>query len=249
MTDAFANAQRPAVIVGGAALKAQGGQGATLALVKSLNLVRDGWNGFNVLHTVAARTGGLMLGYAQAGGMASLAEKAPKLMLLLGADEMDFAPFESSFKVYLGHHGDRGAHAADVILPGAAYSEKHGIHVNLEGRVQYSEKAVDPPGDAREDWSILRALSDVLGKQAAVRQLRRASRAGCSPIIRNSRSPAWSPSTGRRRRSTPRWPTAARSLTRSRTSTSPTRSPAPRRRCSAARPSCSTAQDFAEAAE
>ncbi len=162
-TDAFTNAQRPAVIVGGAALKAQGGQGATLALVKSLNLVRDGWNGFNVLHTVAARTGGLMLGYAQAGGMASLAEKAPRLMLLLGADEMDFAPFEKSFKVYLGHHGDRGAHAADVILPGAAYSEKHGIHVNLEGRVQFSEKAVDPPGDAREDWSILRALSDVLG--------------------------------------------------------------------------------------
>ena len=108
MTEAFAKAERPAVIVGGAALKAQGGQGATLGLAQSLNLVRDGWNGFNVLHTVAARTGGLMLGYAQPGGMASLAEKAPKLMLLLGADEMDFAPFEHSFKVYLGHHGDRG---------------------------------------------------------------------------------------------------------------------------------------------
>jgi len=162
VTDAFGKAERPAVIVGGAALK--GGQGATLALATSLNLIRDGWNGYNVLHTVAARTGGLMLGWAQAGGMASLAEKAPKVMLLLGADEMDFAPFESSFKVYLGHHGDRGAHAADVILPGAAYSEKHGIQVNLEGRVQFSEKAVDPPGDAREDWSILRALSQVIGK-------------------------------------------------------------------------------------
>ncbi|MGE3420319.1 MAG: NADH-quinone oxidoreductase subunit NuoG [Bradyrhizobium sp.] len=164
VTDAFAKAERPAVIVGGAALKAQGGQGATLALAKSLNLVREGWNGFNVLHTVAARTGGLMLGYAHPGGMASLAEKAPRIMLLLGADEMDFAPFENSFKIYLGHHGDRGAHAADVILPTAAYSEKHGIHVNLEGRVQYSEKAADPPGDAREDWSILRALSQALGK-------------------------------------------------------------------------------------
>ena len=86
------------------------------------------------------------------------------MLFLLGADEVDLAPFADSFKVYLGHHGDKGAHAADVILPGAAYSEKHGIHVNLEGRVQYSEKAVDPPGDAREDWSILRALSDVLGK-------------------------------------------------------------------------------------
>ncbi|MGE3150522.1 MAG: molybdopterin-dependent oxidoreductase, partial [Pseudorhodoplanes sp.] len=162
VTDAFGRAERPAVIVGGAALK--GGQGATLALAGSLNLIRDGWNGYNVLHTVAARTGGLMLGYAQPGGMTSLAEKEPKIMLLLGADEMDFAPFDASFKVYLGHHGDKGAHAADVILPAAAYSEKRCIHVNLEGRVQYSEKAVDPPGDAREDWAILRALSQVLGK-------------------------------------------------------------------------------------
>jgi NADH-quinone oxidoreductase subunit G len=164
LPDALAKAERPAVIVGGAALKEPGGQAATLALVKTLNLVRDGWNGYNVLHTAAARTGGLMLGYAQPGGMTSLAAKSLKLLLLLGADEMDFAPFEGSFKVYLGHHGDKGAATADVILPGAAYSEKHAIHVNLEGRVQYSEKAVDPPGDARADWSILRALSDALGK-------------------------------------------------------------------------------------
>ena len=162
--DAFKDAERPAVIVGGAALKVPGGQAASLALVKRLNLIRDGWNGYNVLHTAAARTGGLMLGWAQSGGMAALAEATPKLLFLLGADEMDAGPFAKSFKVYLGHHGDRGAHAADVILPAAAYTEKHGIHVNLEGRVQYSEKAVDPPGDAREDWSILRALSEVLGK-------------------------------------------------------------------------------------
>jgi NADH-quinone oxidoreductase subunit G len=161
---ALKDAQRPAVIVGGAALKVAGGQAATLALVKSLGLIRDGWNGYNLLHTAAARTGGLMLGYAQPGGMTSLAARSPKLLLLLGADEMDFAAFADSFKVYLGHHGDKGAATADVILPGAAYSEKHSIHVNLEGRVQYSEKAVDPPGDARSDWSILRALSDVLGK-------------------------------------------------------------------------------------
>jgi NADH-quinone oxidoreductase subunit G len=161
---ALKGAARPAMIVGGAALKVPGGQAATLALVETLGLVRNGWNGYNVLHTAAARTGGLMLGYAQDGGMTSLAQKAPKLLFLLGADEMDFAPFANSFKVYAGHHGDRGAHAADVILPGAAYTEKHGIHVNLEGRVQYSEKAVDPPGDARPDWSILRALSDALGR-------------------------------------------------------------------------------------
>jgi NADH-quinone oxidoreductase subunit G len=161
--DAFKGADRPAVIVGGAALKVPGGQAASLALVKSLNLVREGWNGYNVLHTVAARTGSLMLGYAQSGGMASLAEAKPKLVFLLGADEADLKPFAKSLKVYIGHHGDKGAHGADVILPATAYSEKHGIHVNLEGRVQYSEKAVDPPGDAREDWSILRALSEVLG--------------------------------------------------------------------------------------
>jgi NADH-quinone oxidoreductase subunit G len=164
LPNALKDAARPAVIVGGAALKVAGGQAATLALVDSLNLVRDGWSGYNVLHTAAARTGGLMLGYAHSGGMTSLAGKAPKLLFLLGADEADLASFAGSFKVYIGHHGDKGAHAADVILPGAAYSEKHGIHVNLEGRVQYSEKAVDPPGDARADWSILRALSDALGK-------------------------------------------------------------------------------------
>jgi NADH-quinone oxidoreductase subunit G len=161
---ALGEAQRPAVIVGGAALKVPGGQAATLALVETLGLVRDSWNGYNVLHTAAARMGGLMLGFAQAGGMTSLAEKVPQLLFLLGADEADLAPFANSFKVYIGHHGDKGAQAADVILPGAAYSEKHAIHVNLEGRVQYSEKAVDPPGDARADWSILRALSDALGR-------------------------------------------------------------------------------------
>jgi NADH-quinone oxidoreductase subunit G len=169
--EAFGAAQRPAMIVGGAALKVPGGQAAALALAATLNLVRPstgsgqgGWNGFNVLHTTAARTGGLILGYAQPGGMAALAEKAPKLLFLLGADEADFAPFADSFKVYVGHHGDKGAHAADIILPGAAYTEKHGIHVNLEGRVQFSEKAVDPPGDARADWSIFRALSDALDR-------------------------------------------------------------------------------------
>ncbi|HET9429340.1 MAG TPA: NADH-quinone oxidoreductase subunit NuoG [Allosphingosinicella sp.] len=164
VTKAFADAQRPAVIVGGAALKVPGGQAASLALVGTLNLVRSEWNGYNVLHTAAARTGGLILGYARQGGIAALAEKAPGLLFLLGADEADLAPFAKSFKVYIGHHGDRGAHEADVILPAAAYTEKHGIYVNLEGRVQYSEKAVDPPGDAREDWAILRALSEAVGK-------------------------------------------------------------------------------------
>ncbi|WP_114950840.1 NADH-quinone oxidoreductase subunit NuoG [Sphingosinicella terrae] len=170
--DAFAGAARPAVIVGAGALKVPGAQAATLALVGPLGLVRDaastgtgqGWNGYNVLHTAASRMGGLMLGFAQPGGIGTIAEAAPKLLFLLGADEVDLDRFAGSFKVYVGHHGDRGAAGADIVLPGAAYSEKHGIYVNLEGRVQYSERAVDPPGDAREDWAILRALSDVLGK-------------------------------------------------------------------------------------
>ena len=160
--DAFANAQRPMVIVGGAALK--GGHGAALGLATSLNLVRDGWNGFNVLHMAASRMGGLMLGFAQKGGMADIAAANPKLAFFLAADEVDFTKFAGSFKVYVGHHGDKGAAAADVVLPGASYAEKSGTWVNLEGRVQRGERAVFPPGDAREDWTILRALSAVLGK-------------------------------------------------------------------------------------
>ena len=92
-----------------------------------------------------------------------MAAAAPKLLFSLGADEVDYSAFETSFKVYVGHHGDKGAHAADVILPGASYAEKAGTYVNLEGRVQFGEKAVFAPGDAREDWSILRALSEALG--------------------------------------------------------------------------------------
>ena len=163
VTEAFGAAARPAVILGGGGLKA-GGLGAALALAAPLNLVREGWNGFNVLHLAASRMGGLMLGYAQKGGIADVVEAAPKLLFLLGADEVNFASFGGSFKVYIGHHGDKGAHAADVILPAASYVEKSGTFVNLEGRVQRSEKAVFPPGEAREDWKIFRALSDVLSK-------------------------------------------------------------------------------------
>jgi NADH-quinone oxidoreductase subunit G len=84
------------------------------------------------------------------------------VVLSLGADEMDFEPFADALKVYIGHHGDKGAHAADIILPAASYAEKDGTYVNTEGRVQFAEKAVFAPGDAREDWTILRALADAL---------------------------------------------------------------------------------------
>jgi NADH-quinone oxidoreductase subunit G len=165
LSDALKTAERPAIIVGGGALRYDGVHGAALAFAKKYKLVRDGWNGFNVLHFAAARMGGLMLGYAYDGGIKAIAAKKPKLAFFLGADEVDYSLFADSFKVYVGHHGDKGAHHADVILPGAAYSEKSGTYVNLEGRVQRGERAVFPPGDAREDWAIFRALSDVLGKR------------------------------------------------------------------------------------
>ncbi|MEY3624507.1 MAG: hypothetical protein RLZZ407_2066 [Pseudomonadota bacterium] len=165
LADALKTAERPAIIVGGGALRYEGVHGAALAFASKYKLVRDGWNGFNVLHFAAARMGGLMLGYAHDGGIKALAAKSPKLAFFLAADEADYSLFAGSFKVYVGHHGDNGAHHADVILPGAAYSEKSGTYVNLEGRVQRGERAVFPPGDAREDWAIFRALSDVLGKR------------------------------------------------------------------------------------
>jgi NADH-quinone oxidoreductase subunit G len=161
--DAFAAAERPAVIVGPGALAA-GALGASLALVNSLNLVRQGWNGFNVIHTAASRMAGLLLGFAQKGGLAGVEAAAPELVLLLGADEVAPTRFAQAFKVYIGHHGDAGARHADLVLPAAAYTEKHGTYVNLEGRVQRGEKASFPPGEAREDWTIFRAVSDLLGR-------------------------------------------------------------------------------------
>ncbi|WP_203310951.1 NADH-quinone oxidoreductase subunit NuoG [Sphingomonas beigongshangi] len=160
---AFTDAKAPMVIVGGGALK--GGHGAALGFARQFNLVRtleDGtaWNGFNVVHMAASRMGGLMLGYAQKGGIADVANAG--VTFFLGADEVDFTRF-GGFKVYVGHHGDMGAHHADVILPGSTYAEKSGTWVNTEGRVQRGERAVFAPGDAREDWTIFRALSEVLG--------------------------------------------------------------------------------------
>jgi NADH-quinone oxidoreductase subunit G len=167
--DAFAKAERPALILGGGALAA-GAQGATLALVDTLGLIKPdtgngAWNGYNVLHFSASRMAGLILGFAQPGGIADIEKAAPELVLLLGADEVAADRFSQAFKVYIGHHGDAGAKQADLVLPGAAYAEKHGTYVNTEGRVQRGEKAAFAPGEAREDWSILRAVSELAGKK------------------------------------------------------------------------------------
>jgi NADH-quinone oxidoreductase subunit G len=131
-----------------------------------------GWNGFNILHTAASRVAALDLGFVPAGsardvaGIIGGAQKGEiDFIYLLGADECDVAHLGSAFVVYQGSHGDAGAHNANVILPGAAYTEKEGLYVNFEGRVQPAHRAVFPPGEAKEDWAILRALSDVLGKR------------------------------------------------------------------------------------
>jgi NADH-quinone oxidoreductase subunit G len=167
------SAKRPMIIIGSAAL-ARGDGAAVLALAAKLaastGVVSAKWNGFNVLHHAASRVAGLDLGFLPAkGGMDTAgilkAAKAGKLdmVYLLGADELDMAALGKTFVVYQGTHGDAGAHRADVILPGAAYTEKSAIYVNTEGRPQMTERAVFPPGDAREDWAIIRALSAQLG--------------------------------------------------------------------------------------
>ena len=162
VTEAFAGAARPAMIVGPGALAA-GAIGAALGLVGPLGLIKDGWNGFNVLHISASRMASLILGFSQPGGLKDIEAANPELVLLLGADEVPQDRFEGAFKAYLGHHGDAGARMADLVLPGATYAEKHGTYVNTEGRVQRGEKAAFPPGEAREDWSILRAVSELAG--------------------------------------------------------------------------------------
>jgi NADH-quinone oxidoreductase subunit G len=168
--DSLKASQRPLVLIGQGALTRPDGEAvAALAarVAHDMGAVKDGWNGFCVLHTAAARVGALDLGFVPgAGGRTALqmAEVgALDALFLLGADEIDVAP--GAFVVYIGTHGDQGAHRADVILPGAAYPEKSGLFVNTEGRVQLAARASFPPGDAREDWAILRALSDVVGRR------------------------------------------------------------------------------------
>ena len=128
------------------------------------------WNGFNLLHIAAARAGALVIGFLPGQGgrdigqiIDGIGKGAIEVVYLLGADEIAGSHFGKAFVIYQGHHGDVGAHRADVILPGATYTEKSGTFVNTEGRVQMANRAAFAPGDAREDWAILRALSDVLG--------------------------------------------------------------------------------------
>jgi NADH-quinone oxidoreductase subunit G len=176
------DAKRPMIIVGADAVARKDGA-AILRLAARIaadtgmigpagTAAEGGWNGFNILHTAASRVAALDLGFVPDDGgrdVAGIIGGAQKgeidFIYLLGADECDVAHLGSAFVVYQGSHGDAGAHNANVILPGAAYTEKEGLYANFEGRVQPAHRAVFPPGEAKEDWAIIRALSDVLGKR------------------------------------------------------------------------------------
>ncbi len=188
--------------------------------------IKDGWNGFSVLHTAASRVGALDIGFVpgQGGKTAADMAKAGALDVAVPCS----APTRSTSRrarstIYIGTHGDRGAHRADVILPGAAYTEKSGIYVNTEGRVQMAARAAFPPGDAREDWAIFRALSDVLGQKLpyrlALRAARRAVQGASAHGARSIRSrPAMRPTSASSRRAAER-PRRRRSVRPSPTST------------------------------
>jgi NADH-quinone oxidoreductase subunit G len=176
--DVLRGASHPIVLVGaGATARHDGGAVLSLAarLAGDVGAIKDGWNGFAVLHEVASRVGALDIGFASGLTAAQMATFGTlDVLFLLGADETKVP--DGTFVVYIGTHGDAGAHRADVILPGAAYTEKSAIYVNTEGRVQIAGRASFPPGEAREDWAIIRALSEALGKklpwdsQVALRQ-------------------------------------------------------------------------------
>ena len=171
--DILKSAERPMIIVGNAALNRADSTailGRLHKIATDTGVSSKNWNGYNVLHQAASRVAGLDMGFIPAkngldtAGILDGAEAGKiGLVWLLAADELDTAKLENSFVVYQGHHGDKGAHCADVVLPGAAYTEKDGLYLNFEGRVQFARRATFPLGDAKEDWKIIRAFSEVYG--------------------------------------------------------------------------------------
>ncbi len=175
--------KKPLILVGPGAVRREDGyavQAAAIKLAERVGALTDDWTGYGMIHTAASRVGGLEIGFvphqaegglsAEATGLdtAGVLDAAAKgevsFVYLLGADEIDMSKLGDAFVVYQGSHGDAGAARADVVLPGAAYTEEPGLFVNMEGRVQLANRAVFAPGDARENWAILRALSAELGK-------------------------------------------------------------------------------------
>jgi NADH-quinone oxidoreductase subunit G len=218
-TKVLKDAKRPMIILGtGALSRSDGAQilklGARIAgdtgmIGPAGSPAEGGWNGFNILHTAASRVAALDLGFLpgpHGRDVAGIVDGAQKgeidFIYLLGADEFDVAHLGRAFVVYQGSHGDAGAHHADVILPGAAYTEKDGLYVNFEGRVQRAERAVFPPGDAKADWTILRALSEHLGhklpyddlamlRAAIVREAPHFAEIGKAPVHSDTAASTW----------------------------------------------------------
>jgi NADH-quinone oxidoreductase subunit G len=171
-------AKNPIVIVGAQAYTRKDGDAILHAVAELCNKFgatkagKDGKSfGYNVLHTAASTVGGLDIGFVPSGkgknveAVLKASEKGDMdVVFLLGADEIDTKSLKKTFVVYQGHHGDAGAHVADVILPGAAYTEKNATYVNTEGRVQHTHLAIFPPGEAKEDWRIIQELSLHVGK-------------------------------------------------------------------------------------
>jgi NADH-quinone oxidoreductase subunit G len=162
----WSKAKKPVVIVGEAAATPDV-LAAAAKLATSNTELAEGWNGFAVLHNAASRVGALDVGFVpgkSAADTSAMLSGGVDVLFLLGADEVDLSQLGTTMVVYIGTHGDNGANRADVILPAATYTEKSATYVNTEGRVQMTTRAVFPPGDAKEDWSIIRALSGFVGK-------------------------------------------------------------------------------------
>ena len=166
-------AKNPMIIVGNKALCSLEGEsiyGACRAIAEQFNMIREDWNGFNVLQEDIGRIGALGVGFVPlkdghdtAGILRGAKTGQLKLLYLVGVDDVPLEGLEDTFVIYQGHHGDVGANKADVILPGVAYTEKNSLYMNLEGRVQETQKIVEGPGEAKEDWKIIRGLSEVVG--------------------------------------------------------------------------------------
>lgn len=185
-------AQHPMIILGTEVLKrkdAQAIQYKVLSFLEEIEAIREDWIGYNILHTSASRVAALDLGffprqkkYGIEGMKKAAKEGTLKVLYLLGADEINPKDFGNVLTIYQGHHGDQGANGADIILPGAAYTEKSGTYVNMEGRSQVGTQSLCPPGQAKEDWKIIRALSEKVGRKLpfnTLHELRKVMQGAC----------------------------------------------------------------------
>jgi NADH-quinone oxidoreductase subunit G len=159
------SAKKPVFIIGESGLSPNGEYvlETIKKILKDNNFLNNDWNGLNILHQNASSVGAIYLNLLKSNFLDNLNDDTLKVVYLLGADQIKIKPI-NKFIIYQGTHGGLNSKIADVILPGAAYTEKQGLYVNTEGRVQNANKASFPPGNAKEDWKILRALSDIFKK-------------------------------------------------------------------------------------